>query len=75
MPEVPQEIANRGGGDSMTQPADLARDALVAPPRLLAGEPKDQLANNRSAAPAVPFASPDDRRWPNAGGQELGANR
>src|SRR6266851_746471 len=42
---APQEIANRGGGDSMTQPADLARDALVAPPRVLAGESKDQLAN------------------------------
>jgi hypothetical protein len=42
---APQEIANRGGGDSTTQPAGLAHDALVAPTRVLAGESKDQVAD------------------------------
>ena len=53
---APQEIANRGRGDSMTQPADLARDALVAPPRVLAGESKDQLAN--LGRQSIPSRSP-----------------
>ena len=45
MPERRRRLRTRGRGDSITQPADLAGDALVAPTGVLAGESKDQLAN------------------------------